>query len=154
MSYLFKIFFDVRFLKFIIVGSINTLVGLIITFVLYQMFHMGYWGSTFISFVLASILSFILNKNYTFNTKGKNLYKAVKFSVMLTICYFTAYKVARPLVQWVTSIFNILILSKYSEQVSILAGMFIFTIMNYLSQRFIVFNGKNNFFIAKRRKFS
>ncbi len=57
-----KIFYDKTFLKFIIVGVINTIVGAGVMFALYNIFHFSYWVSSIMNYVTGSIVSFFLNK--------------------------------------------------------------------------------------------
>ena len=58
--------FDAKLLRFLIVGVINTLVGSAIMFGLYNLAHCTYWASSAANYVLTSILSFFLNKYFTF----------------------------------------------------------------------------------------
>ena len=46
-----KIFYDKTFLKFIIVGVINTIVGAGVMFALYNIFHFSYWVSSIMNYV-------------------------------------------------------------------------------------------------------
>ena len=134
-----RFFWDVKFLKFIAVGIVNTLTGLAITFFLLEFLHMGYWKSTSISYVLASILSFYLNKNFTFNYKSGSIYTMFKFAASISICYVLAYGIARSLSINLILILNITALSPHSDRVSVLIGLVLFTILNYLAQKFLVF---------------
>ncbi len=135
-------FFDIKLLKFIVVGVVNTLFSMLLMFLLYNLLHFGYWGSSSISYILASILSFVLNKSFTFKNKDSILKTAVKFSINVAICYVLAYSVSKPLV--------ILILSKFSlsseiiDQAAMLFGMVIFTMLNYVGQRFFAFKNTTN----------
>ena len=60
-------------LRFILVGVINTLVGTAIMFGLYNLAHCSYWVSSASNYILTSILSFFLNKFFTFQNKEKSL---------------------------------------------------------------------------------
>ena len=57
---------DRRLAKFLLVGVINTLVGTAIMFGLYNLAHCSYWVSSAANYILTSILSFFLNKYFTF----------------------------------------------------------------------------------------
>ena len=57
---------DQKLLKFIVVGVINTLVGMAIMFGLYNLAHCSYWVSSAANYILTSILSYFLNKYFTF----------------------------------------------------------------------------------------
>lgn len=134
------IFFDVKFLKFVIVGVINTLFGTLLMFLLYNLFNFGYWGSSAISYILASILSFYLNKRFTFKNKESITKTASKFAVNIAVCYLLAYSISKPLVTLILS--NTSLSKSIVEQLSMLFGMALFTMLNYIGQRFFAFREK------------
>lgn len=132
--------FDKTFLKFIIVGIANTVFGTAVMFVAYNIFNLNYWVSSALNYILGSILSYFLNKNFTFKNDTKDLKTVLKFIVNITVCYLLAYGAAKPLVKLVLSGTA----KKVRENLAMLAGMGIFVILNYIGQRFGVFNNKNN----------
>ena len=134
--------FDIKLIKFILVGVANTLLSAAIMFLLYNLAHFGYWGSSAISYVLGSILSFVLNKIYTFKNKDSIWKTALKFAANVAVCYVIAYSLAQPVVTallrntgWETSVI---------EQLSMLFGMCLYTALNYFGQRFFAFKEKEN----------
>ena len=62
---------DKTLLKFILVGIINTLFGTLIMFGFYNILHLNYWISTAANYVFGSILSYFLNKYFTFKNREK-----------------------------------------------------------------------------------
>lgn len=130
-----KIFYDKTFLKFIIVGVINTIVGAGVMFALYNIFHFSYWVSSIMNYVTGSIVSFFLNKYFTFKSSSFSFKEVIYFIINIAVCFFIAYSLAKP--------FAVYLLSGYSvsvqENTAMFTGMVIFTGLNYLSQRFIVF---------------
>lgn len=131
-----KIFYDKTFLKFIIVGVINTIVGAGVMFALYNIFHFSYWVSSIMNYVTGSIVSFFLNKYFTFKSSSFSFKEVIYFIINIAVCFFIAYSLAKP--------FAVYLLSGYSvsvqENIAMFTGMVIFTGLNYLSQRFIVFS--------------
>lgn len=126
---------DKTFLKFILVGIINTLFGTAIMFSFYNIFHFNYWISSGANYFFGSILSYFLNKYFTFEYKGNNIKTIVKFILNITICYFVAYGIAKPIV-----VFAVKSCSKsFQENGAMLVGMCLFVIFNYLGQRFFAF---------------
>ena len=91
-----KKFFDKTFLKFVLVGVVNTLFGTAIMFVFYNVFHLSYWLSSASNYVFGSILSYFLNKYFTFQSKGSNGKTIGRFVFNITICYLCAYGLAKP----------------------------------------------------------
>jgi putative flippase GtrA len=132
--------FDIKFLKFGLVGIINTIFSTIIMFLLYNLASFGYWGSSTVSYTLGSILSFFLNKSFTFGNKESTVKTAFRFTVNIAVCYLVAYSVSKPIV---TKILSSTSLSKsIVEQFSMLLGMVLFTMLNYIGQRFFAFKEK------------
>lgn len=133
-------FFDIKLLKFLAVGVLNTLFSAVVMFLLYNLTQFGYWGSSAVSYVLGSILSYILNKKFTFQN-GESVWKtALKFTANVAVCYLLAYSLAQPAVGWLLSSFS---LEKgMVDQLSMLAGMVLFTLFNYVGQRFFAFREK------------
>jgi putative flippase GtrA len=132
--------FDIKFLKFVLVGIINTIFGTAIMFLLYNLVSFGYWGSSAVSYILGSILSFFLNKNFTFRNKESTVKTALKFTVNIAVCYLMAYSISKPIVIKILS--NTSLSESIVEQVSMLLGMVLFTTLNYAGQRFFAFKEK------------
>jgi putative flippase GtrA len=135
-----RVLFDVKFLKFILVGIINTIFGTAIMFLLYNLAGFGYWGSSAVSYILGSILSFFLNKNFTFRNKESSIKTALRFTVNIAVCYLAAYSISKPIVVRILS--NASLSKSIVEQLSMLFGMVLFTMLNYIGQRFFAFKEK------------
>ncbi len=129
---------DGKLLRFIIVGVINTLVGTAIMFGLYNLAGCGYWFSSLANYVLTSILSFFLNKYFTFKNKDRSLMQVVRFAVNIAVCYLLAYGIAKPLVLYLLAGTP----KNIQENVAMFVGMCLFTGFNYLGQRFFAFAEK------------
>ena len=130
---------DKTTIKFVLVGIINTAVGTAVMFVLYNLFCANYWFASAMNYVVGSIVSYFLNKYFTFQNSEKSFKQVMRFIVNITICYLVAYGIAKPAVRFVLSGCSINI----QENVAMLAGMCIFVGLNYVGQRFVVFrNGE------------
>jgi putative flippase GtrA len=131
----FSVIFDRKFFKFILVGVINTIVGSAIMFLLYNLANWSYWCSSAANYIAGSILSFFLNKYFTFNKKEWSVFMVLAFIANIVICYFIAYGIAKPTMDYFlqNSSLNI------RENAALFTGMCLFTILNYLGQRFVVF---------------
>ncbi|MBP3324692.1 MAG: GtrA family protein [Clostridia bacterium] len=139
MKSFLKKFFDKTMLKFILVGVANTLVGTAVMFLFYNLLHFDYWVSSASNYVVGSILSYFLNKYFTFKQQSKSIKEIVLFIVNITLCYLIAYSAAQPLVRFIFSGID----NTLADNLSMLAGMGFFIILNYIGQRFIVFADKN-----------
>ena len=129
------LFTDKTFMKFIMVGVINTIVGTTIMFVFYNVFHLSYWVSSASNYFFGSICSYILNKYFTFNNKEQGWKPLMRFTINNLICYLLAYGIAKPVMHWMLSGYSTTI----QENVSLALGMCLFVIFNYLGQRFYTF---------------
>ena len=70
-------FFDKKFLKFCLVGAANTLVGSGLMFVLYNLCNCSYNFSTVMNYVVGSILSYFLNRYFTFEVKERAAHQGI-----------------------------------------------------------------------------
>jgi len=94
---------DQKLLRFIIVGCINTVVGTAIMFGLYNLASCSYWVSSAANYILTSILSFFLNKYFTFQNKERSWKQVAKFIINIAVCYVLAYGIAKPVVMYILS---------------------------------------------------
>ncbi|WP_195986759.1 GtrA family protein [Clostridium sp. D53t1_180928_C8] len=122
-------FFDKTFLRFIIVGIINTFFGTSIMFIFYNYFRASYWISSAVNYFFRSMLSYYLNKKFTFENKDTGLRTVFKFIINISICYFMAYGIAKPLIRVLLVSYNKII----QENVAMFVGMGLFVIFNYLA---------------------
>lgn len=127
--------FDITFWKFILVGIVNTLFGSLIMFFLYNFVHCSYWISSAANYFFGSIFSYFLNKNFTFRDKSKDIKIVIKFVCNISICYLIAYGIAKPVVRFILSSAS----TNIQENFSMLVGMGLFVILNYIGQRFFTF---------------
>ena len=133
-------FLDKTFLRFVIVGVINTIFGTAIMFVFYNVFHLSYWISSASNYFFCSILSYFLNKHFTFQYKERDLGVVGRFILNISVCYLAAYGIAKPLFRWMLSGFS----ASVQDNVAMLGGMVLFVMFNYLGQRFFAFKKREN----------
>lgn len=136
---IFNIFYDKTFFKFIITGIINTFVGAGVMFALYNLFHCSYWFSSIMNYVVGSIVSFFINKYWTFKSKEFSFKEVLYFAINIAVCFVIAYGAAKPFAMYLLSDYS----TSLQENIAMFIGMVIFTGLNYLSQRFIVFRTGN-----------
>lgn len=120
--------------KFLLVGVGNTLLSMVLMFLLEGL---GYWPSTAIAYVAGAVMSFFLNKRFTFHSDEVLWKAAVKFAVNVAVCYVVGYGLAR-LVMGALSPLNPLP-AIWWERLSKLVGMGLYTVLNYFGQRFFAF---------------
>ena len=130
-------FFDLKLVKFLAVGVLNTVFSAVVMFLLYNLAGFGYWGSSAVSYLLGAVLSYVLNKKFTFQNQDAVWKTALKFAVNVAVCYLLAYSLAQPAVTWLLS--SMKLEQKIVEQAAMLAGMALYTLFNYVGQRFFAF---------------
>ena len=121
--------------RFILVGIANTIFGTAIMYIAYNLLGCSYWVSSAMNYIFGSILSFFLNKYFTFKSKGKTTNEVIRFVINIAICYFIAYGVAKPLVAHILTDLS----TKWQENIAMAVGMVLFVGLNYFGQRFFVF---------------
>lgn len=126
---------DKKLIKFIIVGILNTVLGMMIMFGLYNFAGLSYWISSAANYILVSIFSFVLNKKFTFQHEGKTVQSGLRFAVNIAACYLLAYGIAKPCVLAIMEGCS----KTVQENIAMVVGMCLFTGFNYLGQRCFVF---------------
>ena len=121
--------------RFILVGIVNTLFGTAIMFVFYNVFHLSYWISSDSNYFFGSILSYFLNKSFTFRYGKTDIKSILKFTINILVCYLLAYGIAKPVMRQILSNYSVSI----QENISMGLGMILFVGLNYLGQRFFAF---------------
>ena len=126
------------FVRFLLVGILNTICGLSIIFLLYNLLHFNYWLSTFVGNSLGAVISYVLNKTFTFHSKqyhGKTIWK---FIIVIFVCYIISYSVSYMATQMLNSFF-VSAPKDLFNNIAILLGAGFYTICNYFGQKIWVF---------------
>ncbi len=131
--------FDATLIRFLLVGVINTLIGCGTMFLLYNLAHWSYWFSSAANYVVGGIVSFFLNKYFTFKKKSWSWSETARFVLTVGICYFLAYGAAKPIVYSLLKGQT----TAVRDNVSMFAGMCLYTGLNYLGQRFFAFQNQH-----------
>ena len=126
--------------KFLLVGALNTLVGDGLSFLLINVTAIGMWWGTALPMALASVMSYFLNKHFTFKNTEKGWRPVLRFAVNIAACYLLAYGIAIPLLTWVLAAQDPVLVKNVTK----LAGMVLFTGFNYLGQRLFAFREKKD----------
>jgi len=130
--------FDRVFLKYCISGVINTLCGLALMFLLYNIAGLGYWFSSAANETLAGIIGFLINKHWTFKVKRWSLGIIAAYIATIALSYLSSYFIARKLIYYILHNMSEII----RDNAALFTGLCIFSIVNYLGQRFFVFKHK------------
>ena len=79
--------FDVKMWKFLLVGILNTLVGEGLSYLLILCTDISLWWATAVPTALASVMSYFLNKYFTFKNTEKGWRPVLRFAVNIAVCY-------------------------------------------------------------------
>ena len=123
--------------KFLLVGVGNTLLSMFLMFLLEGL---GYWPSTAIAYVAGAVMSFFLNRRFTFHSDEVLWKAAVKFAVNVAVCYVVGYGLAKVLVPIPQQPNAVPVI--WVERLSKLVGMGLYTVLNYFGQRFFAFRSR------------
>lgn len=126
---------DASVWKFLLVGAGNTLLSMVLMFLLEGL---GYWPSTAIAYAAGAVMSFFLNRYFTFRSQETMGRSAVKFALNVAVCYVLAYSLAQPVAGWLLGRTGIPAL--WQERLAKLGGMGLYTVLNYFGQRFFAFH--------------
>ena len=153
----FKKFLDLKTLKFLLVGVLNTAVGMVIMLLLSALFnkftpefaarHLFTFGTTeytasylvssIINYIAGGILSYFLNKYWTFKARSRSKEEVIKFIIAVLVCYAIAYLGAKPLTELMLKKSSMA--DKWKEFIALIIGAGLYTVLNYFAQRFFVF---------------
>lgn len=126
------------FTRFLLVGIFNTLTGLSIMFMLLNVFGLTYWLSTLIGNIFGSFVSYLLNRTFTFQSNVRFQKGAPMFIMTILLCYLLAYSVSDILAKKLYHS-GITLPLLQQDELAIVLGSVIYTISNYIGQRYVVF---------------
>ena len=147
---------DEKLVKFALVGVLNTVVGYAINFVALNVFNLGFMLAGALNYIPTSVMSFFLNKYFTFKSQGNLKKEAVRFAVNILVCWLLAYGIAKPATAFVMSfapkaVFDAIRWISFGylnetaviiDNVATIVGMGLFVIFNYVGQRFFAFKAE------------
>lgn len=129
-------FFSIAFVKFILVGVINTLIGMSVMFLLFNLCGCSYWLSSTSNYLIGGIVSFFLNKHFTFQNKEHSWQQVIMFTVTLASCYLISYSISRFLSDSLLKNAN----PTLRGNVALVGGAVLYVVLNYLGQKHLVFS--------------
>ncbi|MGV2938803.1 GtrA family protein [Mesobacillus sp. LC4] len=128
-----------EFIKFLLVGLLNTLVGMGLMLILKNGLEWPFWYATFTGNTVGAIVSYLMNRTFTFNSKVPIQVGIPRFSAVVLACYIFSYSISR----LITGSMDSFTLGEFyidSDNFAILLGALIYTLANYIGQKYFVFN--------------
>lgn len=127
------------FFRFLLVGVINTIIGLSAMYLFLHGFSFSYWASTFIGNIIGACVSYFLNRTFTFQSNASVGGSMFRFAAVILVCYFISYYLGEKIAFYLFSQLTFLS-HKYAQDAAVLFGTGIYTITNYFGQRLFVFH--------------
>jgi putative flippase GtrA len=122
----------VQFIKFGLVGFLNTAVGFGSFLILFNLFHIQYVIANILSYIPGLTNSFLWNKLWTFKSTGNKKLEAVLFLIVFVPCFLAQNGVL---------VFFKEIL-KINVIVSQIISMVVYTLLGFILNKTITFNKK------------
>jgi putative flippase GtrA len=130
---------NASFIRFLAVGVVNTIIGLSVMYSLLHIMNLSYWYATFFGNVVGAFVSYLLNKTFTFRSKCSVSSTWYRFIIVICSCYFVSYYLGKmTVVLFIQKIPEIPLY--HADNYAILVGTALYTILNYLGQRWFVFH--------------
>lgn len=133
----------VQLIKYGIIGVGNTLITLVVFYVVNTVCGASYAVANVLGYVLGLINSFIWNRNWVFRTHSNLRVEALLFAVGFLICFGLQYAVSYVLLNhspladvelsWMP-------MKNPSENIVMCLSMVVYTLANYCYNRFVTFN--------------
>lgn len=120
---------DKTFIRFVIVGLANTLIGYTIIMILFHLIGLSYSLSYFLSYLVGIIISFFLNRHFVFFSQNDKRKEFIKFLIAFALSYSVSY-------------FGLYLIMEYQllhANIAFFAGMVIYSTLFYLLNRYITF---------------
>lgn len=118
-----------QFVRFLVVGLLNTSAGLLCIYGAMWAFGLDYRLANVIGYLVGSVLSFVLNRSWTFRYDGVWWLSAIRWSAVVGACFLLNFGVV------------VLLYEKFHVPVGIaqLAGVACYTAASFVGGRFFAF---------------
>ncbi|SEM54476.1 GtrA family protein [Paenibacillus sp. OV219] len=148
MSIIRKAINEKPFIRFLLVGGLNTLVGLSITYVLLHICNFSYWGATITGNSTGAIFSYVMNRTFTFKSRASMPRSILRFAFVILCCYFLSFYLGLLLANRMEAIWSNHI-GTIVKDAAVVISTGIYTITNYFGQKLIVFRETENQYDAE-----
>lgn len=123
-----------QFIRYLLVGTINTVFGYVIIFLAMYILGWSPVSSNTLGYSIALLISFVLNRTFTFKSTGRQSSELLKFIAVFIFAF------GANLVVLYVSIKFLLIHEAASQ---IIAGIF-YVIISYLMNKYLVFHSESD----------
>ncbi|WP_079509238.1 GtrA family protein [Mesobacillus jeotgali] len=131
------------FLRFLLVGVLNTFIGMGLMLLLKNGLEWSYWQATFTGNTVGASVSFLLNRRFTFRSQVPIMVGASKFIFIVLASYFVSFSLSHSLTKMLNSA-DIYLRFMDLDNIAIFLGSIIYTITNFFGQKLFVFKENKN----------
>jgi putative flippase GtrA len=109
-------------------------------YVLLHIFH-HYWAATFLGNAAGAVVSYVLNRIFTFKSGVHLSTSILRFILVIGVCYGLSYYIGLQFSSWLLHQLPAAV-RPFKKDVGILIGTGLYTLLNYTGQKYFVFNAK------------
>ncbi|WP_428839316.1 GtrA family protein [Bacillus massilinigeriensis] len=128
------------FFRFCLVGIVNTAAGLTVILTLIHFAGAHYWEATMAGNTVGTLISFLLNRAFTFRSEVSITNSFPRFLALTFACFAFSYSLSSILARILFSHLHLFYLSE--DTFAVLLGLVIYTLINYSGQKLFVFPEK------------
>ncbi|MBT2681024.1 GtrA family protein [Bacillus sp. ISL-35] len=129
---------SMQFLRFMLVGMLNTMIGMGLMILLKNGLDWPYWHATFTGNTIGAAVSFILNRAFTFKSSVSIREGAPRFILVVLISYILSFSVSHSITERINEI-TIANIYLSLDTIAIILGSIFYTITNFIGQKLFVF---------------
>lgn len=118
-----------QFSRYILVGVFNTLLGYAIIFTAMYKMNWNPIASNVLGYVSVLIISFFLNRNFTFKSSGKHLNELIRFLVVFVVAFAANLGVLFLLIKFLF----------IQEGISQVIASIVYIMFSYIMNKYFVF---------------
>lgn len=141
---LFGFFWDKSLLFFAIIGGLNTVASMAISFVMENIVGWPLFPSMALAFAITSVPSFYFNRKYSFKSKAPLGQSILRFSIIVTGCFLLSFGLNNLVVPWAKNNWFPNIPDVWYSILRIVGVQVVFTLFNYAGQRMWAFKSPQN----------
>lgn len=132
-----------QFIRYVMVGVMNTLVTLVVIFLCKSIIGVNPWVSNAIGYVAGVINSFFWNKHWVFRSGGDMRGEMIRFMVGFGVCYAIQFAVTWCLNYFIGSLeWDVVVMTVSGYGVATIAGMVMYTLANFAFNRIVTFKNQ------------
>ena len=138
----------IQLLKYCVIGVLNTLITLVVFYVLNTKMGLAYGISNVVGYIFGVINSFLWNRNWVFKIKQNFLREALLFGCGFALCWLLQGGVSLLLLEgfgWKNlpcDIIPFIPMEKAGQNIVMLIAMVVYTLANYIYNRTITFRDR------------